>query len=170
MVEEFREEPEHSAPEVLSPGFNERTAEASAETAGAEQSSAMTPTAEPSKPGGAGGAPDLLVWTTAFSLFVLSIFLPAVSGGGWLWLPTAVMLPLIAAWVLIQRWMINRRDQLHMQGRRPTSSARPAQSPRSAQLSRSPFSIETGAIYAKRTDDGAEGGTPTIKARSAPMV
>lgn len=99
MVEEFREEPERGATEVLSPGFNERTASASADTpsAATEQSSAMTPTAEPSQPGGAAGAPDALIWTTMISLLVLSILLPALTGGGWMWLLPAVMVPLIAA-------------------------------------------------------------------------
>lgn len=62
MVEEFREQPDHGASEVLSPGFNERTASASENPAQAtaEQSSAMTPTAEPSQPVGEGrGLPRL---------------------------------------------------------------------------------------------------------------
>ncbi|MBV9338597.1 MAG: hypothetical protein JO243_22130, partial [Solirubrobacterales bacterium] len=121
MVEEFREEPERGTTEVLSPGFNERAASASADTpaASAEQSSAMTPTAEPSHPAGAGGAPDALIWTTMISLLVLSIVLPALTGGGWMWLLTAVMVPLIAGWAMMQRVMITRRNQLHLQGRAP---------------------------------------------------
>ena len=112
MVEEFREEPERGTTEVLSPGFNERAASASADTpaASAEQSSAMTPTAEPSHPAGAGGAPDALIWTTMISLLVLSIVLPALTGGGWMWLLTAVMVPLIAGWAMMQRVMITRRN------------------------------------------------------------
>jgi hypothetical protein len=119
MVEEFRSEPEHGASEVLSPGFNERTVEAGSDTAAAdaEQSSAMTPTAGPSKPAGEGGAPDVLIWTTIASLFVLSIVLPAVMGGGWMWLLPAVMVPLLGGWVMLQRAMATRREQLRV-GRR----------------------------------------------------
>jgi hypothetical protein len=52
MVEELRSEPERGAREVLSPGFNERTVDAqdNPAEAAAEQSSAMTPTAQPSRP------------------------------------------------------------------------------------------------------------------------
>jgi hypothetical protein len=62
MVEEFRKGRDAGASEVLSPGHNERTVEASdnpAEAA-AEQSSAMTPTAEPSEPAGQGSDADLV--------------------------------------------------------------------------------------------------------------
>jgi hypothetical protein len=121
MVEEFRAEDERGATEVLSPGFNERTTEATSDTAGAaaEQSSAMTPTAEPSQPSGEGGAPDVLIWTTIVSLFVLSIVLPAVAGGSWLWILPAVMIPLLVGWVVLQRVMVTHRNQLHVKGRGP---------------------------------------------------
>jgi hypothetical protein len=91
MVEEFREQPdgiadERGATEVISPGFNERTVPADEATAegSVEQSSAITPTSQPSRPAGEGGAPDVLIWATTFSLFVLSIVVPATGGGGWL--------------------------------------------------------------------------------------
>jgi hypothetical protein len=121
MVEEFRSKEERGATEVLSPGYNERTAEATSDTptAAAEQSSAMTPTAQPSEPGGERGAPDALIWTTIVSLFVLSIVLPAVAGGGWLWLVTAVMVPLLVGWAVLQRVMVTHRNELHVQGRGP---------------------------------------------------
>ena len=41
------------------------------------------------------GLPDVVIWTTTAALLVLSIVLPAVLGGGWLWLLTAVMVPLL---------------------------------------------------------------------------
>jgi hypothetical protein len=115
MVEEFRDEPERGASEVISPDFNERSAPADTDTAAAaaEQSSAMTPTSQPSEPSGAGGAPDALVWATMVSLLVLSIALPPLTGGGWMWLLTAVMVPLIVGWAVFQRAMITRRNQLH---------------------------------------------------------
>ena len=123
MVEEFRPEPERGTTEVISPGFNERDAPADVDTpaAAAEQSSAMTPTSQPSQPAGAGGTPDALVWATMGSLLVLSIVLPPLTGGGWMWLLTAVMVPLIVGWAIFQRAMITRRNQLHetVQGRGP---------------------------------------------------
>jgi hypothetical protein len=120
MVEEFRERDEAGATEVISPGFNERTADAQFDTAQAagEQSGAMTPTSQPSEPA-SGGAPDFLIWSTALALLVLSIVLPATMGGGWLWLLTAVMVPLIAAWLLLQRLMITRAGEIHLHGRGP---------------------------------------------------
>jgi hypothetical protein len=123
MVEEFREQPERGATEVISPGFNERTApsDTNAPDAAAEQSSAMTPTAQPSRPAGERGAPDAVVWTTMVSLLVLSIVLPPLTGGGWMWLLTAVMVPLIVGWAVMQRAMVKHRNQVHesVQGRGP---------------------------------------------------
>lgn len=123
MVEEFRDEPEHGASEVIAPDFNERRAPADTDTAAAaaEQSSAMTPTGQPSEPGGDGGTPDALVWATMGSLLVLSIALPPLTGGGWMWLLPAVMVPLLVGWAVFQRAMITRRNQVHetLQGRGP---------------------------------------------------
>jgi hypothetical protein len=123
MVEEFRTEPERGASEVISPGFNERTAPADSATAdaAAEQSSAMTPTGQPSRPAGEGGTPDALVWTTMASLLVLSIALPPLTGGSWMWLLTAVMVPLIIGWAVLQRAMVRHGNRLHesVQGRTP---------------------------------------------------
>jgi hypothetical protein len=123
MVEEFRSEPERGTSEVLSPGFNEREAPADLDTpaAAAEQSSAMTPTGQPSRPAGAGGTPDALVWATMGSLLVLSIALPPLTTGGWMWLVTAVMVPLLVGWGIFQRVMVTRRNQMHdvMQGNAP---------------------------------------------------
>jgi hypothetical protein len=120
MVEEFSGEEEAGATEVISPGYNERTADAEFDTAraSAEQSGAMTPTSEPSEPA-SGGAPDFLIWSTALVLAVFSVVLPAAIGGGWYWLVTAVTLPLIAAWMLLQRLMITRQSELHIHGRGP---------------------------------------------------
>jgi hypothetical protein len=121
MVEEFSPEGERGANEVLSPGHNERTVPAGADpaAAAAEQSSSMTPTEDPSTAGGEGGAPDYLIWATAVSLFGLSIALPATMGGGWMWLLTAIMVPLLAGWVAIQRLMGVRSDKVHLRGRAP---------------------------------------------------
>lgn len=121
LVDEFRQAPERGVGEIISPGFNERTVDASRDPAqaGAEQSSAMTPTAAPSRPAGEGGAPDLLIWSTILALLVLSIILPALTGGGWMWLLAAVMVPLLAGWVVFQRVMVTRRDEIHLRGRAP---------------------------------------------------
>jgi hypothetical protein len=118
MVEEFREEPERGTTEVLSPGFNERTADVLDDPAdaAAQQSSAMTPTGQPTEASGQGGAPDVLIWTMIIGLFALSVALPAAMGGGWLWLLTAVMVPLLVAWVLVQV-AIRRGGELHIRGR-----------------------------------------------------
>jgi hypothetical protein len=124
LVQEFRRKPERGAGEVVSSGYNERTAPASTDTAlaGAEESSAMTPTAQPSRPGGQGGAPDILIWSTAVALLGLSIVLPAVSGGGWMWLLTAVMVPLLTGWVVLQ-WLFRRRgERVKLQGGAPLTA------------------------------------------------
>jgi hypothetical protein len=122
MVDEFREgDTASDTTGVLSPGEDARTVEASADpaTAGAEQSSAMTPTAGPSEPSGEGGAPDFIIWATALSLAILSVVLPAVTGGGYMWLLTAVMLPLLAGWVLLQRALVTHGDAVEMRSRKP---------------------------------------------------
>jgi hypothetical protein len=120
MVEEFSDKDEGGATEVLSPGHNERSADAAFDTARAsgEQSAAITPTSQPSEPA-SGGAPDFLIWSTAISLAVFCIVLPPTAGGGWYWLVTAITLPLIVAWMVMQRLMITRRGDLQIQGRAP---------------------------------------------------
>ncbi len=119
MVEEFSPTERGGTSEVLSPGNNTRRTEARTGTpaAAAEQSSAMTPTADPSEPAGEGGAPDVVIWSTVASLFVLSLVLPAVSGGGWMWLLPAVMVPLLVGWAVVQRVMVTHAGDLHLRGR-----------------------------------------------------
>lgn len=123
MLDEFRSEPERGASEVLSPGFNERRAPADTEpaAAGTEQSSAMTPTSQPSRASGVRGAPDALVWASLVTLFVLSIVLPPWIGGGWMWLLTAVMVPPLVGWAVTQRTMVTHRNQVRgaVHGRSP---------------------------------------------------
>jgi hypothetical protein len=123
MVEEFSDRDEGGATEVISPGYNERSADAEFDTARAsgEQSSAMTPTSQPSEPA-SGGTPDFLIWSTALALAVLCIVLPPAIGGGWYWLVTAVTLPLIVAWMVMQRLMITRQGELHIQGKAPVTA------------------------------------------------
>jgi hypothetical protein len=122
MVAEFRPgDPGEGATGVLSPATDERTVSASADPAraGAEQGSAMTPTAEPSASGGEGGTPDFILWATAAGLAILSVVVPLVSGGSYMWLLTAVMLPLLAGWVLLQRLLVNHGDAVRLRSRRP---------------------------------------------------
>ncbi|HZE05128.1 MAG TPA: hypothetical protein VE127_07890 [Solirubrobacteraceae bacterium] len=121
MVDEFRAEPEGATGEVLSPGHNERTVQASVDPvrAGTEQSTAMTPTADPSEPAGEGGAPDYIIWGTAASLLILSFIVPAIWGGGWMWLLPAVMVPLLVGWVVLQAVIVNRGDAVQITSRKP---------------------------------------------------
>lgn len=121
MVDEFRPQPEGATGDVLSPGHNERTVEAGVDPAraGAEQSTAMTPTAEPSEPGGEGSTPDYIIWATAASLLILSFVVPPFWGGGWMWLLPAVMVPLLIGWVAIQAVMVNRGDAVQITSRKP---------------------------------------------------
>ncbi len=122
MVEEFRpsREAEHGASDVLSPGHNERRtpADANPADASAEQSSAMTPTSQPSQPAGEGATPALVIWTTIVSLFVISIVVPLAAGGGWLWLVPAVMIPLLIGFGVFQWLMIRDSDTVHIEGER----------------------------------------------------
>jgi hypothetical protein len=62
MVNEFADHSDRGVSEVLSPGDNERTLKASEKPAqaAAEQSSAMTPSADPSRPSGPGAETDLM--------------------------------------------------------------------------------------------------------------
>lgn len=121
MVDEFRAVPRGGAGDVLSPGHDERTADDLDDplTAGAEQSAAMTATGSPSPSAGEGGTPDVIIWTTAILLLVLSIALPPFFGSGWMWLLPAVMVPLVVAWMVMERMMITRAGQLQITGRRP---------------------------------------------------
>lgn len=121
MVEEFRSQPEPSAQDALSPDSNERTvpaAEAPA-TAGAEQATAMTPTAGPSASAPPGGTPDAVISATAVTLLILSIVLPATMGGGWLWLTAAVMIPICAGWFVLQRTLLRHPERMHISSGRP---------------------------------------------------
>jgi hypothetical protein len=122
MVAEFRPgDPGVGAAGVLSSGNDERAVSASVDPAraGAEQSSAMTPTAEPSAAAGEGGTPDFILWATALGLAILSIVVPLFSRGSDMWLLTAVMLPLIAGWMLLQRLLVNHGDAVRLRGRGP---------------------------------------------------
>jgi hypothetical protein len=105
MVGEFSEPQPGGAGEVISPGHNERTVHAGDEpaAAAAEQSSAMTPTSHPSRAAGEGSAPTAWSWSIGLVLLVASIAIPAASGGGWLWLLTAVMVPLLGGWAGFER-------------------------------------------------------------------
>jgi lysylphosphatidylglycerol synthetase-like protein (DUF2156 family) len=121
MVDEFRTEPEPGAAEILSPDSNERTVPAveAPATAGAEQATAMTPTAMPSASAPPGGTPDAIISVTAITLLILSIVLPATMGGGWLWLTVAVMAPICAGWFVLQATMLRHPERMHISSGRP---------------------------------------------------
>lgn len=112
LVEEFSEQEHANAADVVAPGDTSRAASASADPsqATAEQSSAMTPTAEPAEPTDGGGAPDALMWLTVAGLLIVSIAIPIGSGGGAMWILPIVMVPVLAAWVLMQQVWLRRRD------------------------------------------------------------
>jgi hypothetical protein len=124
LADEFRPKPGGGAGAVISPGQNQRTVGAGddAALAQAEESSAMTPTAEPSRPGGEGGAPDVLIWATIVAILALSIIVPPVMGGGWMWLLTAVLVPLLAAWAVLQ-WLYRAHgERLQLRGPAPLAT------------------------------------------------
>jgi hypothetical protein len=50
------------------------------------------------------------MWATAFSLLILSLVLPAATGGGLMWLLAAVMVPAVTGWVLLQRELATREE------------------------------------------------------------
>lgn len=107
IVEEFSQDGHADNADVLSPGANRRSTSTSEDhaTAAAEQSSAMTPTAEKSEPAGEEGAPALVMWATVLALLAVSLILPATSGGGAMWVLPVVMVPLLTGWVLLDRRM-----------------------------------------------------------------
>lgn len=49
-------------------------------------------------------------WVIVLGLAAISFMIPALFGGGWLWLLTAVALPLIAGWIVLQTQM-DRSDR-----------------------------------------------------------
>jgi hypothetical protein len=124
LVDEFRPASGGGAGEVISAGHNERTASTGddAMAAAAEESSAMTPTAEPSRPAGQGGAPDILIFSTIIALLILSIVIPPVMGGGWMWMLTAVLVPLLAGWALLQWLYRSHGDRLQLRGPVPLTA------------------------------------------------
>jgi hypothetical protein len=113
LVEEFQPQPTATAAEVATPGGNRRTVSAGTDPAraGAEQSGAITPTAEPSEPAESGAMPDYMNWALILGLGVASVVIPAFTGGGWMWLLPAVMLPALALWAWVQ-WAIEYRPEV----------------------------------------------------------
>lgn len=105
IVEEFteRRDPQPHGDTVI-PDRAERTVEADVDPALAaqQQVAAMTPTGGVSAAAGGGGLPDALIWWVVLGCAALSIILPAVAGGGWLWLTSAVVIPLVIGFVLLQ--------------------------------------------------------------------
>jgi hypothetical protein len=118
MADEFRPAPTRSTGDVLSPGSNERTADATMDPAraGAEQSSAMTPTAQPSQPAGDGEAPDLIIRSLLAALLIASFVIPPISGEGWMWLLPVVMIPVLGIWFYLQRLMAVHPEQVRVEG------------------------------------------------------
>jgi hypothetical protein len=118
MADEFRPEPTRSTGDVLSPGANERTADATVDPAraGAEQSSAMTSTAQPSQPVGDGEAPDFINSSLIASLLIASFVIPPISGDAWMWLLPVVMVPLLGIWTYVQHLMAAHPERVRIEG------------------------------------------------------
>ena len=113
LVEEFQPQPNATAAEVATPGANRRTVSAGADPAraAAEQSGAITPTAEASEPAESGVMPDYMNWALIVGLGIASVVIPAFTGGGWMWLLPAVMVPALALWAWVQ-WAIEYRPKV----------------------------------------------------------
>lgn len=118
MADEFRPVPSGSTGDVISPGANERTADATVDPAraGAEQSSAMTPTSQPSEPVGDGDAPDLMLWSVMVALLLASLVIPLISGEVWMWLLPVVMIPVLGIWFYVQRLMDTHPEKVRIKG------------------------------------------------------
>jgi hypothetical protein len=115
LVEEFQPETGATATDVVTPGGEARTASASADPAraSAEQSGAMTPTAEPSEPAEAGALPDYLNWGLIAGLAIVSLIIPPLAGTSWMWLLPAVVLPTLGVWAWLQWAMQAHPERLH---------------------------------------------------------
>ena len=113
LVEEFQPEEGATAADVVTPNANRRTVSASADPAraAAEQSGAMTPTAEPSEPAENGVLPDYMNWGLIIGLAVVCLIIPPIAGGGWMWLLPAVVLPVLGVWAWMQ-WAMQARPEL----------------------------------------------------------
>lgn len=123
MVDEFRPQAqtEGDLGELLAQGYNDRTVPAGQQpaAAGAEQSTAWTPTSQPSRTAPRWGTPDFLLWAFAAFLALASIAIPPAFGGGWMWLTAAVMVPMVAGWALFQWVMIRHPERTHVRSMRP---------------------------------------------------
>lgn len=99
MVEEFK------APEAddLSQWANERTVRPQDDpaTASVEQSRSWTPTSQPSQATPEPRAVDVFIGSLALAFSVVSVMIPLIATGGWLWLTPAVVVPLCAGLVTL---------------------------------------------------------------------
>jgi hypothetical protein len=98
-------------PEIVAPGRNERTAEAhdAPARAAVEQRTAITPGAQPARPGGESSAIAFLPWYVVGALIVASVAF-AIAVGGTMWIAPAVIVPLGIAWIVIDR-LISARGE-----------------------------------------------------------
>jgi hypothetical protein len=118
MADEFRPAPTGSTGDVLSPGANDRTADATVDPAlaGAEQSSAMTPTSQPSQPVGDGEAPDFIIRSLLLALLIASFVIPPISGEPAMWLLPVVMIPVLGIWFYLQHLMDAHPERVRIEG------------------------------------------------------
>jgi hypothetical protein len=118
MADEFRPVSTGSTGDVLSPGANQRSADATVDPAraGGEQSSAMTPTSQPSEPVGDGEAPDFILWSVMVVLLITSFVIPPISGESAMWLLPVLMVPVLGIWFYIQRLMDAHPERVRIEG------------------------------------------------------
>jgi hypothetical protein len=121
LVDEFRSRQSGGVGEVLTPGGDERTVPASEDpaAAGAEQSTAMTPTGEPSREAPSGGTPDFIIWATLAGLLLASFIIPPLADDATMWLLPVVTVPLLAALAWLQLTMTRHPGRLQIHGVRP---------------------------------------------------
>jgi hypothetical protein len=101
MVEEFRS-PEAEDLDQLQ---NARTITPQEDpaTATAQQARAVTPSSQPSRPSTGASASEVVVVVLAFAFSVDAFVIPLCSGGHWLWLIPAIVVPICVALTLVRR-------------------------------------------------------------------
>jgi hypothetical protein len=100
------------AAEVVSPGFNERTADPrdQATASAAQQRTTLTPAGSASRPAGSRSAVAALPWWAVLGSFAASVLLAVIFGGA-VWLAPAVAAPAVAGWIALQLLLDGRAEE-----------------------------------------------------------
>lgn len=108
MVEEFR------GPEAedLGEWDNDRTVRPQDDpaTASVQQSHSITATSQPSTAAPGPRATDVFIGSLAFAFAVVSVVVPVIGGGNWLWLTPAVVVPICAGLLAMDLFARSRDD------------------------------------------------------------